>query len=219
MALGKAESGPIPCWSLRDSAPRGIGPSANGDPSRCTAPVPPRGRAKSVATPCSTAELAKVSGSGDMSLDTPGERIKWALVQRGISAAQLGRHLGVTRGAVSQWWGKHGPASPHKKIQQISDYLNLRLDWLITGRGEPLRENCEIADSYESSSTNPVDIIGARLVGVAEAKVQSLQRPPSIPPYPRSISFRRARSLTGSRTRDSRRSRARPECNGVFSTR
>jgi len=113
-----------------------------------------------------------------MSVDTPGERIKWALEQRGISAAQLGRHLGVTRGAVSQWWGKHGPASPHKKIQQISEYLNLHLDWLVTGRGEPLRENCEIAGSYEPSSANAVDIVGARLVGVAEGEAWRDGAPP-----------------------------------------
>ena len=107
-------------------------------------------------------------------MKTPGEQIKWALEQRGVSAAEFGRQLGVTRSAVSQWWSESNPASPHKRAERISDCLNLNLDWLLTGRGEPLREDGQIAGSGKSGNSGPaegIDIAGARLVGVAEGEV------------------------------------------------
>jgi hypothetical protein len=77
-----------------------------------------------------------------MAIDAVGRRFRWALRHRGVSAAELGRHLGVTRSAVSQWWATKNPTSPRAKIGQISELLNLSADWLLTGRGEPLHENC-----------------------------------------------------------------------------
>ncbi|SRR5712691_1138725 len=105
-----------------------------------------------------------------MALDTPGERIKWALKERGISAARLGRHLGLTRGAVSQYWSKRKPIKPHGRIEQIAEFLNLSVEWLLTGRGEPLRESRDNPPSGESVPGNALAILGARLVGVAEGE-------------------------------------------------
>jgi transcriptional regulator with XRE-family HTH domain len=105
-----------------------------------------------------------------MAIDAVGKRFRWALRHRGVSAAELGRHLGVTRSAVSQWWATKNPTSPRAKIGQISELLNLSADWLLTGRGEPLHENYGSAPSAEFAPTKGPDIAGGYVVGTAEAE-------------------------------------------------
>jgi transcriptional regulator with XRE-family HTH domain len=118
-------------------------------------------------------------------MNTPAERIKWALEQRGISAAELGHHLGVSRSAVSQWFSKRKPTSPLKRIEQVSNFLNLDLLWLLTGHGNPLRENSKKASSIGSGSARAVDIAGALLVGVAEGETWREGNPPKLRDAPR----------------------------------
>ena len=105
-----------------------------------------------------------------MALATPGERIRWALKQRGISAAAFARQLGLTRSAVSQWWSKCRPTLPHRRIERIAELLNVDADWLLTGRGSAPHANTNTA-SNEPSPANALDIVGVRLVGIAEGEV------------------------------------------------
>ena len=102
-------------------------------------------------------------------METPGERIKWALEQRGLSAAQLARDLGVTRSAVCQWWAKQKPTSPRRKLEQIAERLNLHIDWLLAGQGEPMCKSFEGADFHEPL-TDLLNIACPRIVGVIEGE-------------------------------------------------
>ena len=123
-----------------------------------------RALAKSLAVkPCSNFE------SRVPAFKTPGERIKWALGQRGMNASQLARHLGISRAAVALWWDKRKPASPHRRFIQVSDLLNVRVEWLVTGRGEALRTNLDTSPGPDDAGTS-LDVAGARVVGIAEAE-------------------------------------------------
>ena len=122
-----------------------------------------RALAKSLAKPSSKFE------SRVPAFETPGERIKWALKQRRMSASELARRLGISRAAVSLWWGKQKPASPHKWFVQVSDLLNVRVEWLVTGRGEALRTNQNTSLGPDDAGTS-LDVAGARVIGVAEAE-------------------------------------------------
>jgi transcriptional regulator with XRE-family HTH domain len=95
-------------------------------------------------------------------LATPGQRIKWARERCGLSAAALARRLGLTRAAVSQWSSPKKQSFPSRHLQQLSEILGVRAEWLITGRGEALRESCDDPKLLP---------IGTPLVGVAEAEV------------------------------------------------
>jgi transcriptional regulator with XRE-family HTH domain len=101
-------------------------------------------------------------------LDTPGKRIRWALKQRKTSAAELGRRLGITRSAVSQWWSEHGATSPLEKLPQIAEELQVYENWLLTGEGEALRERARFP---QGSHANRPDIAQALVVGIVEGEV------------------------------------------------
>ena len=101
---------------------------------------------------------------------TPGERIKWVLKQRRMSGSELARRLGLTRAAVALWWDPRKPASPYKRLTQVADILNVRVEWLFTGRGEMLLSNQDTAPGLAPAGAS-LDVAGARLIGIAEAEV------------------------------------------------
>ena len=73
-------------------------------------------------------------------MDTPAKRIQWALEQRGLGVRELARRLGVSPGLPSQWWRTGGRAtSPDSHLDEIAEILELNVDWLRYGRGEPFR--------------------------------------------------------------------------------
>ena len=73
-------------------------------------------------------------------MDTPAKRIQWALEQRGMGVRELARRLGVSPGLPSQWWRTGGRAtSPASHLDRISEILEVNVDWLRYGRGEPFR--------------------------------------------------------------------------------
>jgi hypothetical protein len=83
--------------------------------------------------------------------------------------AQLARDPGLTRAAVCHWWAKRKPTLPYKWLEEISDHLNVRIDWLLTGRGEPMRDSFEGAD-LSKSFTGVFDVSTPRIVGVVEGE-------------------------------------------------
>ena len=64
----------------------------------------------------------------------PG-RIRLARQRAGLSAAELARKLGVSRGAVSQW--ETDIAAPNdKNLRNMAVLLGVAVEWLKTGRGQ-----------------------------------------------------------------------------------
>jgi transcriptional regulator with XRE-family HTH domain len=111
-------------------------------------------------------------------LDTAGARVRWALAQRGMSASALARRLGLSRAAVSYWWTQQ--SSPYKWIQQLSEILEVRGEWLLTGHGEIERSDPwpRLADWRHGRATPA--LIGVPLVGIAEAEVWREGAPPDL---------------------------------------
>jgi hypothetical protein len=70
-------------------------------------------------------------------MDTQGKRIRWALEQRQKTATWLAGELGLTRGALSQWWKPVGHTSPDAHIKEIADLLDFNEEWLRHGTGMP----------------------------------------------------------------------------------
>ncbi len=69
------------------------------------------------------------------------ERIIELLAERNISASKMMRDLEFSKGLFSQW--KAGKQKPSvKKLQKISEYFNVSMDYLLTGK---------------QSETDPVD--------------------------------------------------------------
>ncbi len=64
-----------------------------------------------------------------------GERIKLIRKRRGFSQAELAGLTGVSRGACGQW--EAGLSLPSvKKLSKLAVLLEVRFEWLVTGRGE-----------------------------------------------------------------------------------
>jgi len=62
-----------------------------------------------------------------------GDRIKQAREATGMTQAELGRRLGVTRSGVSQWENER-TAPTTRNISAIAVALDVSWDWLTTGR-------------------------------------------------------------------------------------
>jgi transcriptional regulator with XRE-family HTH domain len=102
-------------------------------------------------------------------MDSPGKRIKWALEQRNMSAAELGRMLKLTRSAVSQWWAKDKPTSPMEHLRRVGEILHVSVHWLHTGEGNPwVGVDTEGAIGLPEGA---IEVTGARVLGVAEGEV------------------------------------------------
>jgi len=64
-----------------------------------------------------------------------GERIQRARKHRGLSQANVAGLVGVSRGACGQW--EAGLSLPSvEKLSKLAVLLELRFEWLVTGRGE-----------------------------------------------------------------------------------
>jgi transcriptional regulator with XRE-family HTH domain len=101
-------------------------------------------------------------------MDTPAKRIQWTLEQRGMGVRELARRLGVSPGLPSQWWRTGGRASsPDSHLDQISEILDVNVDWLRYGRGEPFRSL--VRGQQEVGAT--LDTNRARLIGIVEGEV------------------------------------------------
>jgi transcriptional regulator with XRE-family HTH domain len=62
-----------------------------------------------------------------------GNRIKKAREATGMSQAEMGRRLGVTRSGVSQWENER-TAPTTRNISAIAVLLDVSWEWLTTGR-------------------------------------------------------------------------------------
>jgi len=101
-------------------------------------------------------------------MDTPAKRIHWAIEQRGVGVRELARRLGVSPGLPSQWWRTAGRAtSPDSHLDQIAEILELNVDWLRYGRGDPFRS---LTDNQQELGA-ALDTNRARIIGVVEGEV------------------------------------------------
>ena len=66
-----------------------------------------------------------------------GQRIKLARKKAGLTQAELGTHFGITSQAVNQWETNPKKGPQRDKIPKIAKILDVPLDWLSTGAGEP----------------------------------------------------------------------------------
>ncbi|MBT4837874.1 MAG: helix-turn-helix transcriptional regulator [Methylococcales bacterium] len=78
-------------------------------------------------------------------------RIKQARQQGKISQARLGKLLGVSRSACSQWESDNGATPSVEHLIKMAILLKIRFEWLSTGRG-----TMNYADEFniEESSVN-----------------------------------------------------------------
>jgi phage repressor protein C with HTH and peptisase S24 domain len=65
-----------------------------------------------------------------------GKRIAYARDQAGLTQTALGKQLGLTRSAVSQWESEDTEPSA-ENLRAIAVATNVNYDWLATGRGSP----------------------------------------------------------------------------------
>jgi len=69
-------------------------------------------------------------------MDTQGKRLKHARELRGVTQADLARHLGVSRTATSQWELGAIAGIEAGKLLKIAKFLRVTPDWLVNGEGE-----------------------------------------------------------------------------------
>ena len=83
------------------------------------------------------------SGNNSAMTSSLGKRVRWARINRPqgrVSQGGLGDAIGLTRAAISQWENDETTPSSVNLIP-AAQYLGVDPDWLVSGKGSPLRKN------------------------------------------------------------------------------
>ncbi|MDQ6987514.1 MAG: helix-turn-helix domain-containing protein [Mariprofundaceae bacterium] len=84
------------------------------------------------------------------------QRITLARKTKGFSQVQLAAMLGVSRGACGQW--ERGVTAPSVvNLSRLAWVLDVRFEWVATGRGEMLYDAC--AQETETAHNQSKDFI------------------------------------------------------------
>ncbi len=87
---------------------------------------------------------------------TIADRLEYVMHQKGYSSAELrpkmGELCGISRQAISKWFGggTNAPLAVH--IEKIGTHCNGNLAWIITGKGDPFEATREADDNSSESS-------------------------------------------------------------------
>lgn len=111
----------------------------------------------SVAVADAGQHYAVMSKTDDHDVIDLGQRIAQARSRAGLNQTELGRRVGTTRSAVSQWEGGRTEPTP-EKLRNIAMLTGVSFDWLATARGEPFSDN---DDDRESRGVPVKGYVGA----------------------------------------------------------
>ena len=88
------------------------------------------------------------------------DRVKTICKERGIAISRLEKDLGFSNGYIGQLRKGVFPAD---RIKLISDYLNVSMDYLMTGKEEPIDKAPELTARDERDISKDVERIMAKL--------------------------------------------------------
>lgn len=116
-------------------------------------------------------------------MKTMGERIKEARDELGMGQAELGRLVGVSGAAVSQWESGATKGLKPENLLAVADVLRVELQWLVHGTGKKYRGRvAEIAGEYVAGNVSDgptmrglVPLINSIQAGHAREVVDHLQ--------------------------------------------
>lgn len=84
------------------------------------------------------------------------------LQKYGITSYKVAKEAGVTQTALSNW--KLGKSTPTTKtLQKIADYFGVTLDYLMSGKEEPIKKSSELTTRDERDIAKDVDRIMEKL--------------------------------------------------------
>ncbi len=64
------------------------------------------------------------------------DRLKRALMLRGVTQSELARRLNVRQATISQWFNQEAPAQPKtEQLLRLPRVLEINGHWLLTGEG------------------------------------------------------------------------------------
>lgn len=92
------------------------------------------------------------------------DRLTLAMRIKNISQAALGEGIGVSQTTI--WKLMNGKTSSNRKLYEIADYLNINLNWLVSGDGE--MENSQQKNEIEyvgNIKEGSIKVKGAAIMG------------------------------------------------------
>ena len=96
------------------------------------------------------------------------DRLTLAMRIKNISQAALGEGVGVSQTTI--WKLMNGITSSNRKLYEIADYLNINLNWLVSGDGE--MENNQQKNEIEyvtNIKEGSIKVKGAAIMGANDA--------------------------------------------------
>ena len=95
-----------------------------------------------------------------------GERLAAARKRAGLSQAQVGRLLDISRQVVHEW--EQGTRAPESRLMQMADHYGVSLHWLQTGKPTAAAETAaiEVDSALKKTTVTPED--RAKIVALVE---------------------------------------------------
>lgn len=88
------------------------------------------------------------------------ERIENLRHSQKISQGKLEKELGFSNGSISKW--KNSMPTP-ERLQKIADYFGVTVDYLMTGKEEPLTKDSSLSAKDERDIAKDLENIMAKL--------------------------------------------------------
>lgn len=111
-------------------------------------------------------------------------RVTRLLQERGLSRAELSKRLGLSSGAVTEWWSR-GRMPSADSATAVAQALGVSLDWLCTGAGSRIRTQATVHAEREE----------ARIEAIEEARAAVLEALDGLRDRHKRVTERAARDL------------------------
>lgn len=127
-------------------------------------------------------------------MDTVGGRIQAARLAKGLTQEQLGKRIGVTKGAISQWEAGDIKSLKAENLLRLADEVEVSVRWVVQGRdkdgrlipmGRPQHLDPEESDLVETFKLLEPQMRDALISDAHKyLRLSAAQQPNRTNPYP-----------------------------------
>ena len=81
-------------------------------------------------------------------MKTPGQRVSYLRVKRGLSQKELAERIHVSRDVVAKWENDSKRSIPNESLVNLSDFFDVSTDYLLRGTKAKKLDNIKIVNKY-----------------------------------------------------------------------
>ncbi|MFB6364146.1 helix-turn-helix transcriptional regulator [Paenibacillus elgii] len=80
------------------------------------------------------------------------ERIEYLIEANSIPKSDFLKEIGISSGNMGDWKSERSTPNIHKLVR-VAEYFKVTLDWLVTGKDRPVKEDDLLGESIQASDS------------------------------------------------------------------